>query len=791
MAPKRIMKKKLWVYFLLLLGLMSVLATETGAQQSDFFWARNYAQKAMGAGKAKEAAKELEEWAAEAEKGKDLEKAAIFMTQASNAARFGGQLEKALVLAKRSFEISEQAQDPAQQGRSVLTIINVLDSLGQHAQKKEWLEKGLAAAKRISNPGTRETIEATLYTVIGRLRLRDGQIREAIDSILYGVRLHDSVASHIERKHAPGLLNAQVNWVTALGILGSAYERANLLDQALAAYAKGLELSQKFDLQSYSGVQTTFDLSLGNIYLRKGAYDQSERHLRVALAGAEQLRQPSALSGASSAMGNLLVQTNRPAEAIPYFGRAIEGIESTRALLSSEEFRSSFLDDKEDFYRTMIQAQLKTKNFAEAFNYNERARSRAFLDILGSRAQLSSGKVLEEEQGLRARIGALEGLLSDADAGARGQIRGDLDAAVKNYNEFLAKIRQGNKEQASLMTVEPLMLKQVQELLDPGVSLLEYFVGPLGVQLWIVEKNRIEFVELDVRREDLVAKVNALREMISQADKFDSFKRQSQELHKLLIAPALAHLRGKELLIVPHGVLHYLPFQTLVSAQGKFLIEEFPVHYLSSASLMQFTRDKRRASRESTFAMGNPNLGDEAYNLRFAEREVKEIAQINAKSTVLVRDEATKSKALSMSPKYDIVHFAVHAEFNEKDPLSSALLLAREGQDDGRLKVSEIFALNLNADLVVLSACETGLGSISSGDEIVGMTRAFIYAGTPSVIATLWKVNDRTSYELMGQFYRNLKTMSKAEALRQAQLKTMKAFPQPLYWAAYQLTGES
>jgi len=117
-------------------------------------------------------------------------------------------------------------------------------------------------------------------------------------------------------------------------------------------------------------------------------------------------------------------------------------------------------------------------------------------------------------------------------------------------------------------------------------------------------------------------------------------------------------------------------------------------------------------------------------------------------------------------------------------------LLAGDGKEDGRLRVGEIFSLNLKADTVVLSACESGLGKISRGDEIIGLTRSFIYAGTPSIVTTLWKVNDRTSYELMGEFYSQLKTGRKAEALRQAQLKTMKQFPDPFFWAAYGLTGE-
>jgi CHAT domain-containing protein len=362
-------------------------------------------------------------------------------------------------------------------------------------------------------------------------------------------------------------------------------------------------------------------------------------------------------------------------------------------------------------------------------------------------------------------------------------------AAEKAYAEFLAKVRKENKEQASLMNVEPLALKQVQDLLDPGVTLLEYFVAPDSVILWIIDKDRIVSASVPLSRRQLQSRVTVFREAIQQF-KSNDFKQIAGDLYLQLIQPALPNIRGKELLIIPHDVLHYLPFQALLSPQGKYLIEDYPINYLSSASLMQFTKEKKRASREKALVMGNPSLGDPAYNLRFAEREAREIAQIYPKSAMYLRDEASKSKAISLSPNYDMLHFAVHAEFSEGDPLSSALLLAGEERDDGRLKVGEIFSLNLKSDLVVLSACETGLGKISSGDEIIGLTRAFIYAGTPSVVTTLWKVNDRASYELMREFYSNLKTMKKSEALRQAQLKTMKAFPEPFFWAAYGLTGE-
>ena len=434
---------------------------------------------------------------------------------------------------------------------------------------------------------------------------------------------------------------------------------------------------------------------LGDLYLRKKDFPRAMENLQRTLEMAEQLRLAGFIYLASSQLGDLYLQTQKPAEAVPYYKKAIDNIESTRSLLESEEFRSSYFEDKRATYGSMILAHLRTKNPTEAFNYSERARSRAFLDILGSKVQLSrGGTLLEHERALQARISVLQAMMgAQGSDGAEGpRLRQELEGAQKAYADFLTEVRKENKEQTSLINVEPLTLKQVQELLDPGVTLLEYFVVRGAVLLWVVEKDRVRFVNIPINRGDLVAKVAALRDTVYQIDEKERFNALSQELYRLLIEPALPHIRGKELLIIPHDVLHYLPYQALVSSQGKYLIQDYPIYYLSSASLMQFTREKRRTSREGDRAlvMANPNLGDEAYNLRFAEREAKEIARVYPQSTVFVRSEATKPKAISQSPKFEILHFAVHGELKEDDPLNSGLLLAGEGGKDGRLTVREI-----------------------------------------------------------------------------------------------------
>lgn len=188
----------------------------------------------------------------------------------------------------------------------------------------------------------------------------------------------------------------------------------------------------------------------------------------------------------------------------------------------------------------------------------------------------------------------------------------------------------------------------------------------------------------------------------------------------------------------------------------------------------------------TALAIGNPDVGP-GLNLRWAEREARLVGQRLPSTTVLVRREATEAKALLGSAGR--IHIAAHGELNGEDPLSSALLLASEAGEDGRLEVRELFGLELNARLVVLSACETGLGKLSRGDELVGLQRAFLYAGTPAVVTTLWKVDDRASFELVRVFYEHLEAAGPVAALRQAQLAAMQASPHPFFWAAFGLTG--
>jgi CHAT domain-containing protein len=769
-------------------------AVGLAAGKSQFEVNYNSVREAIARGEVVEVLAFLEAQAADAERRNDLGKAADAYSMASEAARTAGQLQKAVNYAEKAIGIAERGKMPGRQATAMLYLVYANRAVGQYAKAREWMDKGLEVVKKMDHSLAREGIEANYYRMLGLDFMRLREYQKAVEYIAYSIQVQESRLSAYKRfpaTNAEAIRSAYNLEISTLAGLGTAYQRLGNVEEAIKAYEKGIVLLKETGLKTQQEVSLYY--GLGDLYLRQKNYPRALENLTRTLEMSEKLRNEPFIYLASSRLGDIHLQTQKPAEAIPYYKKAIDSVESTRSLLESEESRSAFFEDKRGIYAGLVVAYLRTKNTVEAFNYAERARSRAFLDILGNKVQLAkSGTLLEHERALQARISVLQAMMGgrDADTSQTPQLIKQLAEAQQAYNEFLQSVKKENKEQASLMSVEPLTLPQTQEMLDPGVTMLEYFVTQQAVLLWVVEKDRMRFVNIPISRTDLVQKVSVLRDSVFQLGEKERLRNSSEELYKLLIQPALQHVRGKELLVIPHDVLHYLPFQALVSSEGKYLIQDYPIYYLSSASLMQFTHEKRRAGGERALVMGNPSLGDEAYNLRFAEREAKEVAIVYPQSQVYLKEEASKPNAISQSPKYDMLHFAVHAELNEDDPMGSALLLAVAGKEDGRLKVGEVFALDLKVGLVVLSACETGLGKLSNGDELIGLTRAFIYAGTPSIITTLWKVNDRSSYELMREFYQHLKSSKKVEALRQAQLTTMKEFPEPFYWAAYELTGE-
>ena len=378
----------------------------------------------------------------------------------------------------------------------------------------------------------------------------------------------------------------------------------------------------------------------------------------------------------------------------------------------------------------------------------------------------------------------------------------ELTAKLADYDVLFRELQSQNPEFASLKSAEVPELKEIQAQLDSETTLVEYYTTQDRAFAFVITKSSFKSIPLpnasQANLDNRIAVFSNNRK--PKKDEMDNSEAQLalKELHQWLIAPVQAHLKTRKLVVVPHGILHTLPFAALTDG-NRYLNEDYALSTLPSASILQFLKGKRKPNANTILALGEPEIAEPLKDLPFAKPEVEAIAGLY-KTTPLLGKNATEQAIWQKSGNVGILHLAAHGEYNPSNPLFSTIYLAGNRQtatdshSDGRLEAREVYDLDLKAtNLVVLSACETQKGKRSTGDEVVGFSRAFIYAGTPSIIATLWSVDDEASGLLMQKFYKHLKGgMEKAEALRQAQIeiRTDPKYRHPYYWAAFTLTGD-
>jgi CHAT domain-containing protein len=335
----------------------------------------------------------------------------------------------------------------------------------------------------------------------------------------------------------------------------------------------------------------------------------------------------------------------------------------------------------------------------------------------------------------------------------------------------------------------------------------------LGV--FIVKRSRvtnepdIRYLSLPVNVDEFRQKVNKFHSML--AERHPNHRTLSRELYQSLIEPVANELQNiRTVCIVPDDFLWTLPFQALTTNHGNYLVERYAVHYAPSLSVLHEMNDrtKQTISNGSLIAFGNSVIGrDEKLNqdlcpLPEAETEVAEVAaQVSSKvKKVLVGREADEKSFKALAPAYATIHLATHGVLDNRDPLYSHLLLTKTDGDvenDGSLEAREIMNMRLNAELAVLSACETGNGRISPGEGVIGMSWAFFVAGTRSMVVSQWRVNSASTSQLMKDFYQTLARQpnrsNKAQALKEASVRLLKnaRHRHPFYWAGFVLVGNN
>jgi len=481
--------------------------------------------------------------------------------------------------------------------------------------------------------------------------------------------------------------------------------------------------------------------------------------------------------------GRIAQREGHGGQTVEFYRKSIEVIEAQRSTINTEANRIGFVGDKQKVYHQMIAALYADHRHVQAFEYAERSKSRALVDLLASTQEFGASKNKEEISSMLKEIERVESEAQAIDMGSpvsdKAAQRSSRGVQIKERLKALAP------ELTSLVTVFPPPPSEIQSFLRGDETLIEYYYHGEDLYAFVLTKNELRAFQLDGR--DLSKDTEDLRRRL-QEPKSAEYIDLSQRVYQRLIRPISKAIATPKLIIVPHGILHYLPFNALNSGSG-YLIDQYSVSYLPSASVMKFLRPGRAQKTGKALILGNPDLGDPRHDLKYAGNEAVAISAELPHARVLLRKEATETNFKRLADQAGTIHFATHGLFESDSPLKSGLLLSRDGENDGLLSVNELYSLRLNADMVVLSACETALGKINAGDDVVGLQRGFLYAGANSIVASLWKVDDLATSELMTGFYLNLKKTNKRDALREAQLAVKKKYEHPYFWAAFQLTG--
>ncbi|WP_157810295.1 CHAT domain-containing protein [Vibrio sp. HA2012] len=458
--------------------------------------------------------------------------------------------------------------------------------------------------------------------------------------------------------------------------------------------------------------------------------------------------------------------------------KSVDVIESQRMDFNSEMGKMGFARSKQQVYELMVKTLLEAGNTDEAFSYVERAKARALVDLLAGREDINFSDSPEARQYL-AQLQQVESrvpmsIKPNPEENIRSLSRVPKERLETNYPEL-----------ASLISVDTLSRAQAGELLEKDEVLVEYYIAGDDLFAFVLENQQLKVYPLDGK--NLAGNIRDYRKKLTALD--NGWKKPSMALYRQLIRPFGRRLYNKNLVIVPHGAMHYLPFASLFDGK-KFMADKARIRLVPSASVMRYIGKHTQTSAQMMI-LGNPDLHNPATDLPGAEKEAQAIAKLWSGSDIRLRNQATETALKNGTKNYGMFHFASHGVFDPVNPLDSSLLLAADQQNDGKLTVAEIYGIRLNANLVTLSACETGLGDVVSGDDVVGLNRGFLYAGADTILSSLWSVEDEPTAYFMQSFYGYLKKHNKVDALQLAQLKTRKKYPHPSRWAAFQLTGAS
>lgn len=729
-----------------------------------------------------------------------------------------GDYARAVGHFQQSLKLSEALGLKAGIARTLLSIGIVHRSQGNYEQALAYYGKSLALSEEL---GDKAGVALALNN-LGEVHQSQHNYEQALAYHQRSLKLSEAAGN----KYGVSL---------TLGNLGFIQQARGDYEQALDYYRKSLALSEAAGYNN--GAALTLN-NLGGLYHRQGHPAQALEFAARASALARQIGSLDILWDSQLTAAKAYDALGRPGPARQALTDSIETVETMRAQVAGAEQDSQrFFENKLSPYLALAELLIRRNEVSKALTYAERAKARVLLDVLrGGRVGITKALTAQEQEQERQLTGRLvslnnqlhrEGLRAQPDPGRLADLKARLHTARLDYEAMQTCLYASHPElKVKRGEAPPLKSEEAATLLpDARSALLEYMVTEEKTYLFVLTRSGdgpqtkalVQVFPLNVRAKELAERAASFRRQLAGHDLL--YKKTAVELYELLLGPARSLLKGKRLLtIVPDGMLWELPFQVLQPAPGRHLIEDSAIAYAPSLTVLREMKKARGKAPDSPtgpmslLAVGNPLLGTQAVErlkaqqmdgelvpLPEAEEQVRELRRLYGagQSTIYVGPDAREERFKADAGNYRILHLATHGIFDDASPMYSQVVLANEegdAREDGFLEAWEIMNLDLRAELVVLSACETARGRVGAGEGLIGLSWALFVAGSPSTVVSQWKVDAASTTVLMLEFHRSLRAgKSKAVALQQATLKTLRdrRYRHPFYWAPFVLIGDA
>ncbi|HEY0141763.1 MAG TPA: CHAT domain-containing tetratricopeptide repeat protein [Thermoanaerobaculia bacterium] len=550
--------------------------------------------------------------------------------------------------------------------------------------------------------------------------------------------------------------------------------------------------------------QVRFRRVRSELLLRQGRIGEAIEEARLAttvITPVDDIRASEERINAFFVQGRALRVGGRRDEAIAVLRQGVAAAEEVRAQVPSEMGRVALLEESLDGYTDLVELLVERGEVREAFRAAEQMKGRALRDVLARGHIDFSASMGEEERRREAELeAAIVAINRELAASPTGELRARQGQVRKELEIFRAEMRLRHPavERRRLDSIERLTLP------DASMAVVEYVVGEQQTTVFCLTEGKLEVVQIPVTRGEIEREAESFARVVSARSL--RYAGPAQRLYKLLLEPLEPHIGKTELLcIIPDGALWNVPFQALMPAAATHLVDRHAVFYAQSLSLLNHAFTRETGGEPRLLAFGNPTVGSAARStfrgmtlgaLPDAETEVRSLSSFYdpQSRSAYWRDAARESVFKKEAEHFDIIHVAAHAVIDNGAPMYSAIVLAsgKSESEDGLLEAREVVDLELNAGLVVLSACDTARGKVGAGEGVVGIAWAFFAAGCPTTVVSQWKAESRATSQLMVEFHRRLVAgETTAAALRGAQrkLRAMKAYQHPFYWAPFVAVG--